>query len=62
MGKKTLRKYGCPRFSESCADSSVRIRFKPNKKSEGRWSFLMALKIAETRPSPMDLDRDASFL
>ena len=61
MGKDP-EKYGCPRFSESCADSSIRIRFKPNKKSEGRWSFLMALKIARLRPSPMDLDRDASFL
>ena len=61
MGKDP-EKYGCPRFSESCADSSIRIRFKPNKKSDGRWSFLMALKIARLRPSPMDLDRDASFL
>ena len=61
MGKDP-EKYGCPRFSESCADSSIRIRFKPNKKSEGTWSFLMALKIASLRPSPMDLDKDASFL
>ena len=61
MGKDP-EKYGCPRFSESCADSSIRIRFKPNNKSDGRWSFLMALKIARLRPSPMDLDRDASFL
>ena len=61
MGKDP-EKYGCPRFSDSCADSSIRIRFKPNRKSEGRWSFLMALKIASLRPSPMDLDRDASFL
>ena len=61
MGKDP-EKYGCPRFSESCADSNIRIRFKPNRKSEGRWSFLMALKIASLRPSPMDLDKDTSFL
>ena len=61
MGKDP-EKYGCPRFSDSCADSSIRIRFKPNRKSEGRWSFLMALKIARLRPSNMNLDLDASFL
>ena len=61
MGKDP-EKYGCPRFSESCSDSNIRIRFKPNSKSDAQWSFLMALKIASLRPSPMDLDRDASFL
>ena len=61
MGKDP-EKYGCPRFSESCADSSIRIRIKTNSASKGRWSFLMALKISRLRPSPMNLDVDASFL
>ena len=61
MGKDP-EKYGCPRFSESCANSNIRIRVKTNEESKGTWSFLMALKIASLRPSPMDLDKDASFL
>tara|TARA_B100000214_G_scaffold187713_1_gene135481 strand:+ start:832 stop:1602 length:771 start_codon:yes stop_codon:yes gene_type:complete len=61
MGKDP-EKYGCPRFSDSCADSSIRIRIKTNSASKGRWSFLMALKISRLRPSNMNLDLDASFL
>tara|TARA_Y200000002_G_C22548993_1_gene607338 strand:+ start:42 stop:818 length:777 start_codon:yes stop_codon:yes gene_type:complete len=54
--------YGCPRFSNSCADSSIRIRVKTNSASKGNWSFLMALRISSLTPSPMNLDKDASFL
>ena len=61
MGKDP-EKYGCPRFSESCADSNIRIRIKTNSASKGAWSFLMALKISRLRPSPINLDKDASFL
>ena len=61
MGKDP-EKYGCPRFSDSCADSSIRIRIKTNSASKGAWSFLMALKISRLRPSPINLDKDASFL
>ena len=61
MGKDP-EKYGCPRFSDSCADSSIRIRIKTNSASKGRWSFLMALKISRLRPSNMNMDGDTAFL
>ena len=61
MGKDP-EKYGCPRFSDSCADSSIRIRIKTNSASKGRWSFLMALKISRLRPSSMNMDGDTAFL
>ena len=61
MGKDP-EKYGCPRFSESCADSNIRIRIKTNSASKGAWSFLMALKISRLKASPINLDKDTSFL
>ena len=54
--------YGCPRFSDSVTSSNIRIRLKTNSKSNARWSFLMALKINNIRPSSMDLDGDTGFL
>ena len=54
--------YGCPRFSNSVTDSSIRIRIKTNSASKARWSFLMALKINGLRASNRDLDLDSSFL
>ena len=54
--------YGCPRFSNSVTDSSIRIRIKTNSASKARWSFLMALKINGLRASNRDLDLDTSFL
>ena len=54
--------FGCPRFSNSVTDSSIRIRIKTNSASKARWSFLMALKINGLRASNRDLDVDASFL
>ena len=61
MGKDP-EKYGCPRFSNSVTDSSIRIRIKTNSASKARWSFLMALKINGLRASNRDLDLDSSFL
>ena len=61
MGKDP-EKYGCPRFSESCANSNIRIRIKTNSASKGAWSFLMALKISRLKASPINLDKDTSFL
>ena len=54
--------YGCPRFSSSVSESSIRIRLKPNSKSDARWSFLMALKIKGLGKSTHDLDKDTNFL
>ena len=54
--------YGCPRFSNSVTDSSIRIRIKTNSASKARWSFLMALKINGLRARNRDLDLDSSFL
>ena len=54
--------YGCPRFSSSVRESSIRIRIKTNSSSNARWSFLMALKITGLAKSTHDLDKDANFL
>tara|TARA_Y200000002_G_scaffold255645_1_gene212084 strand:- start:11740 stop:12513 length:774 start_codon:yes stop_codon:yes gene_type:complete len=54
--------YGCPRFSDSVTSSNIRIRLKTNSKSSARWSFLMALKINNIRPSTYDMDGDTAFL
>lgn len=53
---------GCPQFASSVRSSSLRLRIKPNSKSKGLYSFLMALKIGALTKSPMDLDKDTSFL
>ena len=54
--------YGCPRFSDSVSSSNIRISLKTNSKSNARWSFLMALKINNIRPSNYDLDGETAFL
>ena len=61
MGRDPER-YGCPRFSDSVSSSNIRIRLKTNSKSSARWSFLMALKINNIRPSTYDMDGDTAFL
>ena len=47
---------GCPQFANSCNSSSLRVRLKANSKSQGRYSFLIALKIKGLKKSTMDLD------
>ena len=47
---------GCPSFEGSCNSSNLRVRLKANSKSEGRYSFLIALKISRLTKSTMDLD------
>mgnify|MGYP001250886050 CR=1 FL=1 len=47
---------GCPSFEGSCNSSNLRVRLKANSKSEGRYSFLIALKISRLLKSTMDLD------
>tara|TARA_B100001996_G_scaffold13851_1_gene11515 strand:- start:37 stop:816 length:780 start_codon:yes stop_codon:yes gene_type:complete len=53
---------GCPQFAASVRSSSLRLRIKSNDTGKGLYSFLMALKIGALTKSPMDLDKDTSFL
>lgn len=45
-----------PGFADSCGNSNLRVRIKPNSTSKGIYSFLIALKIGNLARSSYDLD------
>ena len=50
------RNWTCSRLSDKVSEGNIRIRVKPNSITNGRWSFLMALKLGALGKSNTSLD------